>query len=912
MHEKSVPRRGHPATLHLWWARRPLAACRAVLFASLVDDPSSRPDEFPTEEAQDRERQRLFRIIEELVKWENTNNEAVLSKARQEILNSTDGNPPPVLDPFCGGGSIPLEAQRLGLEAHASDLNPVTVLITKALIEIPPKFRNQPPMHPTTEQEMFGRHWKGAQGLAEDVRHYGKWMREEAKKHIGHLYPNARLEDGSEATVIAWLWARTVKCPNPACGAVMPLVRSFALSTKKGKRTWVEPIIDRNEKAVNFRVQTGEGVAPNGTVERRGAKCIVCTTPVAFDYIRTEGQAGRIGAKLMAVVAEAQRGRAYFAPTVEHEQLALSAQPKDVPTTELPEKALGFRVQLYGMTKHADLFTNRQLVALTTFSDLIGEVHGRILKDAEAAGLPADGVPLGQGGTGPRAYADAVVTYLCFALDKLADWSSSICSWIHRIEGVRNTFARHAIPMVWDFVEINPISNSVGNFMNHADWVSKTIAASPNSKLQGQAAQFDVAAPENNWPQGGFLVCTDPPYYDNIGYADLSDFFYIWLRRSLRQVHPGLFDTLLVPKSGELIASPYRFNGDSNKAKHFFETQLAKAFKVLSKKQNTEFPFTLFYAFKQTESEAVGEDDVTAKAYSSTGWETMLRGLISAGFIILGTWPIRSERSGRTISIGTNALASSIVLVCRRRSENAPITTRRDFLATLKNELPDSLQYLQKGSIAPVDLAQSAIGPGISVFSRYSKVIEADGSPMRVRDALALINQVLDEYLAEQESEYDGDTRWALTWLEQFGMEEGPYGVAETLATAKDIAVDGLVEAGILQARGGKVRLLQRDEYSVDWDPHKDARLPVWEVSQRLILALQKNGESGAAELLTKLGGLGVVARDLAYRLYSICERKSLAREALAYNSLVVAWPEITRLAQGLGQPQETQSKLFE
>lgn len=906
--EKSI-RHGHPSTLHLWWARRPLAACRAVLFASLVDDPSSHPDKFPSEEDQDRERQRLFRIIEELVKWESTTNEEVLQKARNEIMKSTGGNPPPVYDPFCGGGSIPLEAQRLGLKAYASDLNPVAVLITKAMIEIPPKFANQPPVHPMTEQEKLGRKWKGAQGLAEDVRYYGQWMREEAYKRIGHLYPDIELQEeqgGGKATVIAWLWARTVKCPNPACGAQMPLVRSFALSTKKGKQAWVEPAVDKSRRSVEFRVRSEQGVPPEGTVNRQGARCIVCGTPVAFDYIRSEGKSGRMSAKLMATVAEGDKGRIYLSPSNVQETIAASARPFDPPTTDLPERALSFRVQLYGMTRHADLFTSRQLVALTSLSDLISEVHPKIIEDAQAAGLLDNETPFAEGGTGVRAYVDAVVTYLAFAVDKGANLWSTITSWMSDRGALRETFARQAIPMVWDYAEANPFSNSGGNFIQCMDRIAATLDYIHNS-TEGYVNQKDALTLKLD---DRVVVSTDPPYYDNIGYADLSDFFYVWLRRSLSNHFPKLFQTLLVPKSTELIASPYRFGGSKVEAEQFFREGMKKAFTKLREFQYEEYPITIFYAFKQNESKSNSEDVDKTNSLASTGWETMLEGLIGSGLEVHGTWPMRTESPGRAVARGTNALASSILLVCRSRRHDAPITTRRDFLNALKAELPKALAQLQRENIAPVDLAQAAIGPGMAVFSRYSKVIEADGSTMGVRDALALINQVLDEFFAEQESEYDAGTRWALAWFEQFGIEEGQYGAAETLATAKNIAVSGLVEAGILQARGGKVRLLRRKEYNSNWDPLNDPRLPIWELTQRLILSLENGGERGTAEILSKVGGIGETARDLAYRLYSICDRKGWAQEALAYNSLVVAWTGISRLAQGIKNIGQTE--LFE
>jgi putative DNA methylase len=902
--EKAVPRRGHPATMHLWWARRPLAACRAVLFASLVDDPSSLPDEFPTEEDQDRERQRLFRLIEELVKWENSTNDAVLAAARLEILRSTDGDPPPVLDPFCGGGSIPLEAQRLGLEAHGSDLNPVPVLITKALVEIPPKFSGRSPVNPEARRTLAGGGaWRGAAGLAEDVRYYGRWMRDEAERRIGHLYPKVRLaaaQGGGEATVIAWLWARTVTCPNPACGAQMPLIRSFALATKKGKEAWVEPVVDRAQQpaVISFKVCAGRGTPPEAPKVGRGAsfRCLACGDVTGEAYVRAEAMAGRMSARLMATVADGQRQRVYVAPDAEQVSKAAEAYPSWRPVEPMPENPRWFSPPMYGLRTYGELFTPRQLVALNTLSDLIGEVRELVLRDAESAGLVKNSSGLADGGAGAQAYADAVATFVAFAISKLADWSNSLCSYIPSIEGLGHLFGRQSVPMVWDYAEVNVFSESAGNFGNHVQWVADMVAAAP-ARIDGFAVQRD--AMESSAFAGRAMVCTDPPYYDNIGYADLSDFFYVWLRRSLREVWPSLFVTLLTPKTEELIASPYRFGGDKKAAQRFFETGLGRAFDRMREAHNGLYPLTVYYAFKQseaTEGSPVGADAPVA----STGWETMLEGLLQAGFLIDGTWPLRTERSARSVGIGTNALASSIVLVCRLRPNDAPSTTRRQFLSELQRELPGALRNLQHGNIAPVDLAQAAIGPGMAVFSRHSRVLESDGSPMRVRTALSLINQVLAETLAEQEGEMDGDTRWALTWFDQFGFAEGPFGDANVLAQAKNTSPEGLVEAGVIHSARGKVRLIQRDELPRGWNPAADTRLTVWEATHHLIRALEDEGEQSASTLLAQLGENAERARDLAYRLFTTCERRGWTQDAQAYNSLVVAWPELSRLASSV------------
>ena len=876
--EKSI-RHGHPSTLHLWWARRPLAACRAVLFASLVDDPASRPEEFPTEEKQQRERERLFGLIEELVKWENVNDKRVLGEARAEILKSTDGNPPPVLDPFCGGGSIPLEAQRLGLKAYGSDLNPVAVLITKAMIEIPPRFTGQPPVNPNAQGALVrGQIWKGSAGLAEDVRYYGEWMRQEAERRIGHLYPKVQLpkeHGGGEGTVIAWLWARTVQCPNPACGAWMPLVRSFWLSTNKRKKAWIEPIVNKVEKTVRFEVKRGNGVPPERTVDRRGARCIVCDGVSPLDHVRTEGKTGRMEQQLMAIAAEGDRERVYLNPSDEQVTIADKAVPYSVPETDLPEKALGFRVQLYGMTQHQDLFTPRQLMALTTFSDLVSEAR----EQAKAAAIKA-------GHREARAYADAVVTYLTFAISKNSHYWCALSTWHSGGEKMQPLFARQAIPMVWDFSECNPLSSSSGNLAGAVEWIAKVLIALPASG-NGFSCQRDAAngIHEIDFP----LVSTDPPYYDNIGYADLSDFFYIWLRRSLRRIYPDLFSLMLTPKTEELIATPHRFGGDKSKAEAHFLAGLGKAFHLMRSRAHPDYPITVYYAFKQSERDK--EDGSVA----STGWETMLEGLLKAGFQITGTWPMRTEMKARSVArAGTNALASSILLVCRPRPDDVRMATRSELISALRRELPDALRQLQEGNIAPVDLAQAAIGPGMAVFSRYRSVLEAEGNPMRVRTALQIINGELDAYFAEQEGDLDSDTRFCTAWFEQHGMEGAAFGEADVLARAKNSSVEGVAESGVLQAGRGTVRLLNRDEYSDDWDPISDRRLNTWKCTQYLIRTLDQGGEVEAARLVNLLGGgPSESARELAYRLYAICERKGWAQEAVPYNTLVTSWSYI-------------------
>ena len=972
--EKSI-RHGHPSTLHLWWARRPLAAARAVIFSQLVDDPSAYVDTLRSDPKLLRkaegllkgrhriwqeatgllakakaagivapepgpepkldeilaeiERQRLFRIIEDLVLWENTTNEEVLQRAREEIWQSWrrtcaecadhprakevfDRHKLPAFhDPFAGGGALPLEAQRLGLEAYASDLNPVAVLINKAMIEIPPKFAGRPPVNPESRKGQLGtKTWRGAQGLAEDVRYYGQWMRNEAEKRIGHLYPKIKVTAAmakerpnlkplveQELTVVAWLWARTVKSPNPAFRNVdVPLASTFMLSTKPGKEAWVEPVIE--DGGYRFAVKTGKPInaeaAKNGTKLARGANfgCVMSGTPIAGDYIKAEGKAGRMGARLMAIVAEGERRRVYLSPTPEHEAAAGKAKPEWKPDQSLPDDPRSHWTVQYGLTTYSELFTPRQLAALATFSDLTGEAMQRIRKDALAAGL-RDEKPLRDGGSAATAYSEGVAIYLAFALSKLADRGSTICTWFTERDSTRNTFSRQGIPMTWDFAELNTLLDGTGSFLGAVQWTAESIdgvAAGYGSKF-GEACQLDASTQTLSL---GKVISTDPPYYDNIGYADLSDFFYVWLRRSLRGVFPDLFATLAVPKSEELVATPYR-HGSKAKAEEFFLTGMTGAMHRLAEQAHPAFPVTIYYAFKQSESES---DAGTA----STGWETFLEAVIRAGFGTSGTWPMRTELGNRMVGRDANALASSIILVCRPRAADSPTATRREFVAALQRELPEALRHLQAGNIAPVDLAQAAIGPGMAVFTRYAQVIDAQGRAMRVREALLLINETLDTALAEQEGDFDPDSRWALAWFEQFGFDEGEYGVAETLSKAKNTSVNGLVQAGILNSARGKVRLLKSEELPAAWDPSTDARLTNWETVHHLIRVLASGGEPAAAELVTKLGAKAEPARELAYRLYTLCERKKRPADALAYNGLVQSWPELLRLAEEGGK----------
>lgn len=902
----------HPRGVHHWWARRPLAAARTIVFASIVDDPNAdtAPSGFieackrlaPKEHAavEDTPRNRLLDFVADLADWKNIKDARVMSdllKTAGELIElSTGGNLPSVLDPFAGGGAIPLEAQRLGLKAYASDLNPVAVTINKALIEIPPKFTNKPPVNPRDRGQVGGESgWSASSGLAADIRYYSEWMREKAWERVGSHYPKMNGE-----TVIAWLWSRTVRCPNPACRAEMPLISTFWLSKKRNNRTWIEPVINRKNKTVRFQIRSGKGKPLSPPKVGRGAsfRCLVCEQVAEKQYVKDESIANRMGAQMTAIVTDGSNGRNYYAPNDNQIRMANSAVPRWEPHIEMNRDTKDLvSGRGYGIYFWSDLFTKRQLAVMSTLSEILEDVQIEISRDATATGISAY-----QNSTSGISYANALRVFLALAFDRTLDFNNSMTRWVPTNEKVMNLFARQAIPMVWDYSEANTLANVVGGWTTCAHYVADCVQTLTAS-VKGEALQADAAQPRQL--AANLVISTDPPYYDNISYADLSDFFYVWLRRNIRDIYPDLFSTMLVPKSAELVASSYRFGGDATLANEHFETGIEQVFSQLATKIDSTYPITIYYAFKQEEI------NVQDNAVSSTGWETMLSGLVRAGLAIYGTWPLRSEQKHRLISHGTNALASSIVLVCRPRPQNSPITSRRDFVNELKRELPVAFREMQTGNIAPVDLAQASIGPGMAVYSRYSHVLEANGEPLSVRTALQIINQVLDEHLAEQEGALDADSRFAVDWFTQYAYGSAEFGVADVLARAKNTSVSGLVNAGLLESGAGKVRLLRWDELDPGWDPTTDQRLTIWEATHHLIERLHTHGEAGAAMLLSKMpAALAAESRNLAYRLYSICERKNWSEDARDYNALVISWSASQEQAATLRQNYQ-QSSLF-
>jgi len=885
--EKSI-RHGHPSTLHLWWARRPLAACRAVIWASLVDDPSSKPELFPTKESQDKERERLFEILRQLVKWENSNDKSVLDGARAEIRKCYKGEIPPIIDPFAGGGSIPLEAKRLGLTTYASDLNPVAVLINRVMLEFPNKFDGCPPVHPNLQNSEL-KVWHGLEGLAADIEAYGKWMRDEAEKRIGHLYPKARNSEGKELTPIAWIWARTVESPNPSWNGHVPLVASWILRPQKlvyqtvKPVVWVEPKIDQDNQTILYNIRTGGEPNYSRTIERGIGTCLATGSTIPNDWIVAETRAGRMRYQLMAVVAEGSIGKEYI--SVADKTIPNSYNFLSSAITGEIEPGMSENVTRYGLDYFEKLFTHRQLTALATFSQLTLTARKMLEQDISKVDFIV-----------PDSYTEALTALLNIVVSKCADYWSSLCVWYKGSEVVAHVFGRHAIGMVWDFAEANPFSNSSGNWMSKINSVQQTVKGLPTT---GRANVFQANALDQvtKYDKSAGVVVTDPPYYNNICYAKISDFFYVWLRKNLKDTYPNEFSTLLTPKDEELIADSRR-HGSKTEAKKHFELGMAEFMRGVATSQHPKIPATLFYAYKAQENKdgKVG----------STGWDTFLQSIIDSGMAITATWPMRTELSNRSNAIKANALASSVVLVCRPRSKSAPLASRSEFMSALQTELPDAVRLMQSGNIAPVDLPQSAIGPGIGVFSRYAKVVEADGSKMPVSEALALINDVLGEILDGEEAELDAETRFALAWYEQYGFEPESSGNADSIARAKNTSLQGIEDSGIGEARAGKFRLLKREELDPEWSPTTDSRLTIWEATQHMVLALE-DSELRAAEILRELGGKADSVFQLISVIYQKADHKGESQEAACYNGLAMAWP--TLRAQS-SEPQAEQTAL--
>lgn len=898
----------HPRGVHIWWARRPFTTCRAMIWASIIDDPSEHPELFPTEEDQNKERERLFHILDDLADWNKSDDENVIEAAKKEIQKNTKGETLTLLDPFSGGGAIPFEAQRLGLKVIAHDLNPIAVMINKSMTEIPVAFSNMAPVNPS-ERVLFGsneRLWENCHGLASDIKYYGEWIRNKAEEKIGKNYPLVKLPSqmgGGYSKAIAWLWVRTVKCPNPACGVTIPLASKYVLASKKGREVWAEPIVTK--EGMNFIVHYGKcpKEKESDKLGRNAVfKCPCCGEVTTDAYVKKMGMEHKIGKKLMAVVAENKGGRVYVSPSIEQELAAEVERPKDVPDAEIPNNPRWFSPPVFGMKRYSDIFTNRQLVAMNTFCNLIEEARTDAEKLAIQAGMPNDHIPLSKGGNGALAYSQAIKVYLAFAIDRLACFSSSCSPWASGNEKAMNCFGRQALAMTWDYPEVNVLGNSVGSITEVVNYIADCIATYPKVEHQGIVEQYDA---QSDYHTNNVMISTDPPYYDNIGYADLSDFFYVWMRHNLRDIYPDIFATMKVPKAQELVATPYRFEGSVEKARKFFEDGMLEACKRIYQYAREDIPVTIYYAYKQS-SQGSNKKQTTV---TSSGWVTMLTAIIKAGFAITGTWPVRTEMT-MALKANVNALASSIVLVCRKRPQDAPQTTRRNLINTLRRELRPALKKLQDSNIAPVDLAQSAIGPGMGVFSRYRKVLEADGTEMTVSSALDIINEEIDLYFNEQVGDLDAASRFCVELYTQTAYNDIKYGEAEVLANAKGTSIPMMASHGVLYAKAGTVHLIERNELPEKID-HDEAN--IWLLTQQLTRAMTTGGVENCAQIIAPMYGSNAErAKELAYRLYTIAEQKNWAQEAYVYNALVVAWPDIQSRAAAIKAVVPKQMSLFD
>lgn len=881
---------GHPSTFHLWWGHRPYSVARALIFSSLVDDPSSRPDLYPTRAEQDNARRTLFSMIEQLVDWRSSADRKTIGAAQSLLRQSLGDIFPTIVDPFSGRGTIPLEAQRLGCTTIGADLNPVAVLISKALVEIPARFKSSNPVHP--DHAPLRESMRGPAALAADVEAYARALLAIATNALHGQYQPVRTPQGEELPVLAWLWARTVRCPNPVCNGVTPLIKSNVLSAKAGQSRYLKPTINQELKRVTFSVSTAKSDTFSNVIPKRGATCIFCEQPISLQQLRAEGIKTKLEPHMLLGAVLNANGKKKFVGSQEVSVSAIDPLPPDRNLDhDLTRNSRHMGPTVYGLYRHRDLYTNRQLKALTTFATSVLGLRDQIETDASRSGMNTDARSLEDGGTGAAAYADAIITYLAIAISRLADRCSTLVFW-QADETVGHVFVRSALSMTWDFVEPNPLGDSTGSFHSSVKSVVATLAKLPTD---GSSTIVQEDCRELAYPDQCVII-TDPPYYDNIPYSDISEYFYVWLREALEPLWPNLFATLGTPKSNELTFDKSRFHGDAEAARAYVTAGFAETFGKWRERANPAFPLVVLYAFRATEAadDSMSSDDQVV----SYGWESILASLIGSGFEITGTWPIGTERDNRFRSQGSNALGSSIALICRPRSDGATRCSRVDFLHALRSDLPFAVQRLREASLAATDLQQAALGPGISVFSRYSEVLEADDSVMTVRSALAAINDELAHILLGEIADVDADTHFALSWFDRYGYDNGKYGDADILLKAKNASLRHLEDAGVVVSERGLVRLLSPTELSGDHTRISDR--PTWAQCMFAISALisEDGGEARAAEVIRAIGAAEATRlKDIAYHCYLICDRQKRASDARDFNALVSSWPEIERRA---------------
>ncbi len=882
--EKNITN-GHPSTLHIWWARRPLAACRAILFSQLVDDPSSNPIDFPTLESQKIERARLFAIIENLAKWENSSNESVLTAAKVEIMKGREGKQIDLLDPFSGGGSIPLEAKRLGLNAIANDLNPLPILINTVILKIVGRFEGKI----SSANSISG---NSAVTMSEDLKKWSEVLQTRVEEKVGHLYTGKN----KSSVPLVYLWARTVKCPNPACGIDVPLVGSWSTNDRPGNESYFNPVPSSDGKSVDVEIGQGKVSKELATIIRSGGKCPICETGFKLDYVKSEASLGNLSQRLLGVQEVENKIRTFRPATIEDRSKASVAREYmewlDLPLSKHPQYMAPPR---FGLNKFSDLFLDRQLLTLKTFVEELEKLEPEITKSYEDKFSDSDPRNLTEGGSGAVAYAQSIKVLLAMSISRLTNRCSTLCIWDSSRTTISQVFVRQAYSMTWFFAEANPFGGGSGSYEGQVDYLVKALARLP----LGQGTVANKPAQELDIPMN-VVVSTDPPYYDSVPYADLSDYFVVWLRKMLATTMPEIFTTVLSPKASELVADHVRHN-DKASAGKFFEDGLTDVFKRIHSAHSNDYPMTIFYAFKAKEDE--GKIDIP------TGWETFLSSLLTAGWKISGTWPVRTEQPGGLRELGRNALASSVVVVCRKRDELAPSISRRAFISEMKKVLPQSLREMQQGSIAPVDLAQAAIGPGMEIFSKYSEISEADGTSMTIRTALALINQTLGEVLNEQESDFDSETLFCVKWFAQYQWDEGPFGQADTLARAVNVSMSSMMRNGVFISSSSKAKLKHPKEMEPEWNPSLDKELSIWEVTVKLSHIIGAEGIEKARSVLHQTSeAIDVDAvKELAYLIFNICEKQGWSETGVAFNALVTSWIDIGSLIQNGNRPPQSQ-----
>lgn len=860
--------------LHKWFAPMPLPAWRALLFAAMIDDPED-----------DTLRADLLGVIKQLVaNGADLPDDAALADAKARLRAQFPDGMPTVFDPFCGGGSTLIEAQRLGAPTRGSDLNPVPALITRTVTQILPKIWDGQPLHPAAvgDRARLARNerqltfpaaeqsrapLRGYAGIVQDVNHYAAQIQDRVLRRLSKNY---RSQDGEN--VVAWLWARTARCPNPSCGIDTVLTTSWWLAKRKNELAWLEPIV--RDGRVDITVESGRahGQAQDSPKIGDGVfECLACKATLDGRYLRSQGKDGRLGLRMTAVVADVAGRRRYRAPTQQDlDAAAVTDLDSSFAAVPINSGGQGIRVGLYGVSTWDEIFSPRQRIWLTALADEVARVPSVVTADG-----------------GAQEWAVAAATLLGLAVGRVAQYESTQVRWfIDSRSGAGQAlpaFGRHDVPMQWDFVEPAP-SSVAGSFTGAVR--SITAGLSQASRGDGVVVRQDARVARLAEPG---LVATDPPYFDAIGYADHSDYFYIWHRRALKDVHPDLYGTAAAPKGGELTAIPVHHGNSKDAAREYFIEGFTEAFNNLQQSLRPDLPMLVVYASKEQK----------ATKQEETRWSSILTAMIAADLEITGAWPIHGTGTNRMVGIGTNAVATYVVMTCRPRESTAMSISLTDFTRALRRELGPAVRDLQASSILPVDLAQAAMGPGMRIYSRYRAVLDQAGSRVPVEHAMRLINSALAEVLDEQEGELDPASRFAIRWWETYGWEPGTFGEADKAARPLGIGVDDVVRSQVATSRANKVQLRGSGAMDPRWTPTNDIQPTAWEAVHHLAHKLiDRGGELEAAELMASLGNLHDPAMALVYRLHDIAAKKSRAADQERYNALINSWSELVKLSK--------------